>query len=241
MTETVMCVSRAKRGVPATSPIRWWGRRRALTPLADNHGADRRARGRPRPLRRRSPSSPRRMGQADRSPDEADRPAVHASLRPVRSLTSPCEALSVGFDGGISLPGATQASRLRSSAASGLSPYGPMGNLQASLLSHFSIAPDSRGVCQSCRRRGGRSRGTVSTTSARPSVAGRRSPSRAAARARSVGGRRFVRSDFLTFRSNAVSFFGRGLVHGYTSRSFHCAPRAGQSPGRRKLRLGPSP
>jgi hypothetical protein len=60
-------------------------------------------------------------------------PTVHSSLRPVRSPTPPCGALSVGFAVGISRPGATQALRLRSSAASGLSPYGLMGNLQASL------------------------------------------------------------------------------------------------------------
>jgi hypothetical protein len=62
------------------------------------------------------------------------RPAVHSSLRPARSLTPPCGVLSVGFAEGISLFGATPALRLRSSAASGLSPYRPMGNLQASLL-----------------------------------------------------------------------------------------------------------
>jgi hypothetical protein len=66
-------------------------------------------------------------------------PAVHSSLRPVCSLTPPCGALSVGFAAGISHVGATQALRLRSPAASGLSPYGLMGNLQASLVAKNSL------------------------------------------------------------------------------------------------------
>src|SRR5713101_6607585 len=65
---------------------------------------------------------------------------VHSSLRPMRSLTPPGGALSVGFAGWISRAGATQAMRLRSSAASGLSPYGLMGNLQASLRCQNSAA-----------------------------------------------------------------------------------------------------
>jgi hypothetical protein len=52
---------------------------------------------------------------------------VHASLRPVHSLTPPSGALSVGFTGGISHAGFTQAMRLRSVTASGLSPYGSTG------------------------------------------------------------------------------------------------------------------
>jgi hypothetical protein len=55
------------------------------------------------------------------------RPGVHSSLRPARSLTLPSRALSVGFAARISLVGATQAMRLRSSTASGLSPCGFMG------------------------------------------------------------------------------------------------------------------
>jgi len=51
---------------------------------------------------------------------------VHSLLRPVYLLTPPSGALSVGFAVGISLAGATPAMRLRSSAASGLSPYGSM-------------------------------------------------------------------------------------------------------------------
>ena len=54
-------------------------------------------------------------------------PDVHSSLRPAPLLTPPCGALSVGFAARISLLGATQAMRLRPSAASGLSPYGFMG------------------------------------------------------------------------------------------------------------------
>lgn len=52
---------------------------------------------------------------------------VHASLRPAHSLTPPSGALSVGFAVGISHAGATRAMRLRSLAASGLSPYGSTG------------------------------------------------------------------------------------------------------------------
>jgi hypothetical protein len=52
---------------------------------------------------------------------------VHASLRPVHSLTPLNGALSVGFTVGISHAGATQAMRLRSITASGLSPYGSTG------------------------------------------------------------------------------------------------------------------
>ncbi len=52
---------------------------------------------------------------------------VHASLRPVHSLTPLNGALSVGFAVGISHAGATRAMRLRSATASGLSPYGSMG------------------------------------------------------------------------------------------------------------------
>ena len=55
------------------------------------------------------------------------RPDVHASLRPAPLLTPPSGALSVGFAARISHVGATHAMRLRSSAASGLSPYGSMG------------------------------------------------------------------------------------------------------------------
>jgi len=51
---------------------------------------------------------------------------VHSLLRPVYLLTPPSGALSVGFAVGISIAGATPAMRLRSSAASGLSPYGSM-------------------------------------------------------------------------------------------------------------------
>src|ERR1017187_4491928 len=61
-------------------------------------------------------------------------PDVHSSLRPAPLLTPPCGALSVGFAARISLLGATQAMRFRSSTASGLSPYGFMGDLQASLV-----------------------------------------------------------------------------------------------------------
>jgi hypothetical protein len=53
---------------------------------------------------------------------------VHASLRPGHSLTPPSGALSVGFAVGISHAGATQAMRLRSLTASGLSPYGSTGS-----------------------------------------------------------------------------------------------------------------
>jgi len=55
------------------------------------------------------------------------RPDVHSSLRPAPLLTPPSGALSVGFTARISHVGATQAMRLRSSAASGFSPYGFMG------------------------------------------------------------------------------------------------------------------
>ncbi len=78
-------------------------------------------------------------------------PSVHSSLRPAHSLTLPNRASSIGFTGdaerhdrergrparlvsvdvsssqGISPPSAIQAMRLRPLAASGLSPYGPMG------------------------------------------------------------------------------------------------------------------
>ena len=54
-------------------------------------------------------------------------PDVHSSLRPAHLLTPPCGALSVGFAARISLLGATQAMRFRSSTASGFSPYGFMG------------------------------------------------------------------------------------------------------------------
>ena len=67
------------------------------------------------------------------------RPDVHSSLRPVHLLTPPCGALSVGFAARISHVGATQAMRLRSSTASGLSPYGFMGDLQASLVGTSGI------------------------------------------------------------------------------------------------------
>ena len=55
------------------------------------------------------------------------RPDVHSSLRPAPLLTPPSGALSVGFAARISLLGATQAMRFRSSTASGFSPYGFMG------------------------------------------------------------------------------------------------------------------
>ena len=55
------------------------------------------------------------------------RPDVHSSLRPAPLLTPPSGALSVGFAARISHVGATQAMRLRSFTASGLSPYGLMG------------------------------------------------------------------------------------------------------------------
>jgi hypothetical protein len=69
------------------------------------------------------------------------RPDVHSSLRPAPLLTPPCGALSVGFSAKISLLGATQAMWLRSSAASELSPYGFMGDLQASLVAISAIFP----------------------------------------------------------------------------------------------------
>ena len=69
------------------------------------------------------------------------RPDVHSSLRPVHLLTVPSTALSVGFAGGISRPGATQAMRLRSLAASGLSPYGLMGTSR-----HHTITSPQRWV-----------------------------------------------------------------------------------------------
>ena len=58
------------------------------------------------------------------------RPDVHASLRPVHSLTPLNGALSVGFAVGISHAGATQATRFRSITASGLSPYGSTGTFR---------------------------------------------------------------------------------------------------------------
>jgi hypothetical protein len=66
---------------------------------------------------------------ARRSDFQLTRPRldVHASLRPGHSLTPLDGALSVGFTVGISHAGATQAMRLRSSTASGLSPYGSTG------------------------------------------------------------------------------------------------------------------
>src|SRR5439155_7225733 len=55
------------------------------------------------------------------------RPDVHPSLRPVHSLTPLNGALSVGFAVGVSHAGTTQAMRLRSVTASGVSPYGSTG------------------------------------------------------------------------------------------------------------------
>ena len=71
---------------------------------------------------------------------------VHASLRPVHSLTPPSGALSVGFTVGISHAGATQAMRLRSITASGLSPYGSTGTSR-----HHSTTFAGR---SNCRRAG---------------------------------------------------------------------------------------
>jgi hypothetical protein len=69
------------------------------------------------------------------------RPDVHSSLRPAHLLTSPGEALSVGFTAAVSRAGATPATRLRSSTASGLSPYGSMGSSR-----HHRNRPGSRSI-----------------------------------------------------------------------------------------------
>jgi hypothetical protein len=79
------------------------------------------------------------------------RPDVHSSLRPVHLLTVPSTALSVGFAGGISRPGATQAMRLRSLAASGLSPYGLMGTSRH----HTTTSPQRRQLRRPALRRDG--------------------------------------------------------------------------------------
>ncbi len=74
-------------------------------------------------------------------------PDVHSSLRPAPFLTPPCGALSVGFAARISHVGATQAMRLRSSTASGLSPYGFMGTSRH----HQAVAADNPAAGTSCR------------------------------------------------------------------------------------------
>ena len=68
---------------------------------------------------------------------------VHASLRPAHSLTPLNGALSVGFTVGISHAGATQAMRLRSVTASGLSPYGSTGTSR-----HHSTTFAGRSNCR---------------------------------------------------------------------------------------------